>query len=77
MSCKKTTIIDTSAAPCVAKISPPRGFSSYEIAVQQGFVGTKDEWLDSLRAPENLIWDDLFTALSVEIYNQLPDEAKL
>lgn len=28
-----------------------RGYSAYEIAVQQGFVGTVDEWLDSLVGP--------------------------
>ena len=27
---------------------PTRGYSAYEIAVQQGFVGTEDEWLESL-----------------------------
>ena len=30
----------------------PRGYSAYEIAVQQGFVGTEDEWLASLVGPE-------------------------
>src|SRR5690606_9858438 len=27
----------------------PRGYSAYEIAVQQGFTGTVSEWLDSLQ----------------------------
>lgn len=26
----------------------PRGYSAYEVAVQQGYVGTVDEWLESL-----------------------------
>lgn len=26
-----------------------RGYSAYEIAVQEGFVGTVDEWLESLK----------------------------
>lgn len=30
----------------------PRGYSAYEIAVQEGFVGTEEEWLESLRGPE-------------------------
>lgn len=29
----------------------PRGYSPYEIAVQQGFVGTESEWLLSLEGP--------------------------
>jgi microcystin-dependent protein len=29
-----------------------RGYSAYEIAVQQGFIGTEQEWLDSLAAGE-------------------------
>ena len=27
------------------------GLSAYEIAVEHGFVGTEEEWLESLRAP--------------------------
>lgn len=30
----------------------PRGYSAYEIAVQEGFVGTEEEWLASLAGPE-------------------------
>ncbi len=30
----------------------PRGYSAYEIAVQEGFVGTEEEWLVSLVGPE-------------------------
>ncbi|MGG0052771.1 hypothetical protein [Bacillus atrophaeus] len=29
------------------------GLSAYELAVQQGFTGTLDEWLASLKAPVN------------------------
>ncbi len=29
-----------------------RGYSAYEVAVQNGFVGTEQEWLDSLVGPE-------------------------
>ncbi len=28
------------------------GASAYEVAVQNGFTGTEQEWLDSLRGPE-------------------------
>ncbi len=27
------------------------GLSAYELAVENGFVGTEEEWLDSLKAP--------------------------
>jgi hypothetical protein len=30
-----------------------RGYSAYEIAVQHGFIGTEQEWLDSLAAGES------------------------
>ena len=30
----------------------PRGYSAYEVAVQEGFVGTEEEWLASLVGPE-------------------------
>ena len=29
----------------------PRGYSAYQVAVQNGFVGTEDEWLESLVGP--------------------------
>ncbi len=29
---------------------PPKGFSAYEVAVENGFKGSAEEWLDSLRA---------------------------
>lgn len=28
----------------------PRGFSAYEVAVQNGFIGTEEEWLASLQS---------------------------
>ena len=33
----------------IAYLLGPRGYSAYEIAVQHGFVGTEEEWLESLR----------------------------
>lgn len=30
------------------------GLSAYEVAVQEGFVGTESEWLDSLIGPQGL-----------------------
>ena len=30
----------------------PRGYSAYEIAVQQGFTGTVEEWLESLKGEQ-------------------------
>lgn len=32
-----------------------RGYSAYEIAVQHGFIGTEQEWLDSLAAGEKAV----------------------
>ena len=28
----------------------PRGFSAYEVAVQNGFIGTEQEWIASLQS---------------------------
>ena len=30
----------------------PRGYSAYEVAVQEGYIGTEDEWLLSLKGPQ-------------------------
>lgn len=30
----------------------PQGYSAYEVAVNNGFVGTEQEWLDSLKGPK-------------------------
>ena len=47
----ETTIAATSTVqPYYAKGDP--GKSAYEIAVEQGFVGTEEEWLESLRGPQ-------------------------
>lgn len=36
----------------VLYVSGTRGYSAYEVAVQNGFVGTEQEWLDSLVGPQ-------------------------
>lgn len=37
-----------------------RGYSAYEIAVQHGFIGTEEEWLDSLHGKDSTTeWDDI------------------
>lgn len=34
-----------------------RGYSNYEIAVQNGFVGTEEEWLEKITQDEaDIIW---------------------
>lgn len=39
--------VEVSAAETqVVEVSPPRGYSAYEIAVQQGYEGTESEWLE-------------------------------
>ena len=47
----ETTIAATSTVqPYYAKGDP--GKSAYEVAVEQGFVGTEDEWLESLKGQD-------------------------
>lgn len=36
----------------------PRGYSAYEIAVQNGFVGTEEEWLESLKGEDGKDGED-------------------
>ena len=31
-----------------------RGYSAYQVAVQNGFTGTEDEWLKSLQGPQGI-----------------------
>jgi hypothetical protein len=34
-----------------------RGFSAYQVAVANGFVGTEEDWLESLRIQTELNWN--------------------
>ena len=36
----------------------PRGFSAYEVVVQNGFIGTEQEWLDSLKSDITISADE-------------------
>lgn len=49
----------------------PRGYSAYEIAVQNGFVGTQEEWEASLVGPKGdaFTFDD-FTPEEIELLQQ-------
>lgn len=46
-----------------------RGYSAYEIAVQNGFVGTEQEWLDSLVGPEGDLGPEGKSAYQVAVDN--------
>ena len=41
--------VDLTGAAIVTGIPGPRGWSAYEIAVQNGFVGSEPEWLENMR----------------------------
>ena len=57
-----SSILDSILAACVKATEEarevvdasrgPRGFSAYEVACQNGFVGTEEEWLDSLEGDD-------------------------
>lgn len=37
-----------------------RGYSAYEIAIQNGFIGTEEEWLNSLHGKDGVTeWNDI------------------
>lgn len=40
------------------------GKSAYEVAVDNGFIGTEEEWLESLHGGASLTWIDLCTGYS-------------
>lgn len=44
--------------PVVIENRGPRGYSAYQIAVQEGFVGTVDEWLESLEGAKGDLGDE-------------------
>lgn len=50
-----------------------RGYSAYEIAVQQGFEGTEREWLDSLEAENILLNFRVTDDMELIMSNSSPD----
>lgn len=56
----------------------PRGFSAYQLAVANGFVGTEQEWLDSLTGETGPMGESVTTVvLSEAEYLALSPEAQL
>lgn len=51
-----------------------RGYSAYEIAVQQGFEGTEEEWLASLVGPEGKQGEPGTTDHALLINRELADQ---
>lgn len=47
----------------------PRGYSAYEIAVQNGYEGTEEEWLASLEGPQGIQGIDGKSAYEVAVDN--------
>ena len=43
---------DLDITPAFEKEVGGRGYSAYEIALQHGYVGTEEQWLDSLVGPQ-------------------------
>lgn len=42
------------------KVAGGRGRSAYEVAVMHGYVGTEDEWLDSLKATATQVYQNQY-----------------
>lgn len=55
----------------------PAGDSAYDIAVQNGFVGTEQEWLDSLSADASDIADFIFTDSGTDSTVTLPGDKNM
>ena len=60
LSIFKSLIIVFLLLPCLVLFSAcsTTGKSAYELAVEQGFVGTLDEWLDSLKGADGADGND-------------------
>lgn len=52
------------------------GKSAYEIAVANGFIGTEEEWLASLKGDPGRITEDEMQALTADIVEQLKNNVK-
>ena len=60
-----SSILDTILAACIKATEEarevvdvhrgPQGLSAYEVAVQEGFVGTEEEWLASLKGEDGTV----------------------
>lgn len=48
-----------------------RGFSAYDIAVKNGFVGTEEEWLESLKYKPTVLSESEYEALETKDENTL------
>lgn len=41
-------------------VAGTRGYSNYEIAVKNGFVGTEEEWLEKITQDEaDIVWENI------------------
>lgn len=45
-------------------VAGTRGYSNYEIAVQNGFEGTEEEWLEKITQDEaDIVWQNIQAAI--------------
>lgn len=52
-------------------IPGPEGLSAYDVAVEEGFTGTEQEWLDSLVGPQGPVGSDLTYLTSFTVSDEV------
>lgn len=52
----------------INRLNMIRGYSAYEVAVINGFEGTEEEWLASLRNETGLVMKDRSSGVKYEVY---------
>lgn len=48
------------------------GKSAYELALEHGFKGTEEEWLDSLKGDDYVLTESDKTEIAKKVFNSLP-----
>lgn len=63
--------VSQTISPTALPVEIIKGKSAYDIAVEEGFVGTEDEWLQSLKSDGGYVWEQTTPAATWTILHNL------